>query len=62
MFYYNFINGVINDEENVLVAELDLFVISTITLPELKILVMVVADAKIDTNTYIGIDTKISTK
>jgi hypothetical protein len=46
----------------VLVAELDLFVISTITLPELKILVMVVADAKIDTNTYIGIDTKISTK
>jgi hypothetical protein len=63
LFYYKFINGVIDEEEDVLlVVELDLFIINTIILPEPKILVIVVANAKIDTNTNIGIDTKIGTK
>jgi UDP-3-O-[3-hydroxymyristoyl] glucosamine N-acyltransferase len=49
-----------------LVPKLDLFIIGTIILPELKILAVVVAnvkigiDAKIDTNAKIGIDAKIS--
>ncbi len=41
-FCYNFVNGVTNEEEDMLlVAELNLFIISTIILSKLKILVMV---------------------
>jgi len=58
---YNFVNGVTYEKENVLLAtKLDLFVISTIILPKSKILVVVVVDAKINTDTKIDINTKIN--
>jgi len=40
LFYYDFVNGIIDEEEDMLLAaELDLFTIGTIILPKLKILV-----------------------
>ncbi len=49
-------------KENVLLAiKLNLFAIDTITLPKLKILVVVVADGKIIIDTKIGTNTKIGT-
>jgi len=57
LLYYDFVNGIIDEEEDMLlVAELDLFTISTIILPKLKILVVVVP------NTKININSKIDTK
>jgi len=51
LFCYDFVNGITNEEEDVLlVAKPNLFAIGTITLPQLKILVTVVDDAKIGTN------------
>jgi hypothetical protein len=44
-----------------LVAELDLFAISTIILPKLEILAIMSIDGKIGTNPEIGIDAKINT-
>jgi hypothetical protein len=68
LFYFNFVNEVINEEEDVLLAtELDLFTINTITLLKVKILVAVAINAKtgtngkIGTNAKIGIDTKTGT-
>jgi len=66
LLYYDFGNGVTNEEEYMLlVVELDLFIINTITLLELEILAMMIVDAKIstnveiDTNPKIGANTKI---
>jgi hypothetical protein len=40
LFYYDFVNGVIDEKKDMLlVAELDLFTIGIIILPKLKILV-----------------------
>ncbi len=51
LFYYNFINNIMDEEEDVmLVTELNLFTISTITLPKSEILAMMVVDAIISTN------------
>ncbi len=65
LFCYNFVNEVINEEEDLLlVTEPYLFVINTITLLKLKILVVVAINAKTSangktgTNAKIGIDTK----
>jgi len=56
LLFYNFVNGITNEEEDMLlVIELKLFIISAITLPKPKILVVVTANAKID------IDLKIDT-
>jgi hypothetical protein len=45
LFCYDFVNGVIDKKENILmVAKLDLFAIGTITLPKPEILVVVVAN------------------
>jgi len=66
LLYYNFVNGVTNEEEDVLlVAKLNSFVINIIILLELEILVATIVDAKIsidveiDTNPKIGADSKI---
>jgi hypothetical protein len=63
----NFVNGFTYEEEDMLlVAEPDLFITDTITLSELKILVVMVTDAKIgivpkiDFNAKIGNDEKIN--
>jgi hypothetical protein len=54
LFCYDFVNKITDEEEDVLlVVEPYLFAIGTITLPELKILVTVVDDAKIGTNELI---------
>jgi hypothetical protein len=64
---YDFINGVTNEEEDMLlVAKLDLFTIGTINLLKLKVLVVMCdaktnIDAKIDTNAKIDINEKTST-
>jgi hypothetical protein len=63
LFCYDFVNEVTYEEEDVLlVVELDLFTINTITLPKSKILVVVVVDEKLDTDTKISTYTKINTK
>lgn len=63
-----FVNEVIDEKKDVLlVVELDLFTISTITLPKLEILATMMIDAKIDivvkisTNAKIGTNPKIGT-
>ncbi len=68
LLYYDFVNGVTNEEEYMLlVVKLDLFIINTITLLELEILATMIVDAKIstdveiDTNPKIGANTKIDT-
>jgi hypothetical protein len=53
---YDFVNGITDEEKYVLLAvELDLFGICTIILPESRILATIVADAKIDIDTKIGL-------
>ncbi len=60
LFSYDFVNEVRSEEKDVLLAiEPDLFIIKTITLPKLKMLAMVVADAKIHNDANIGTNTKI---
>jgi hypothetical protein len=59
LFYYEFVNEVIDEEEDMLLAaEPDLFAINTITLLELEVLA-VMSDAKTSTNTKTGNDAKI---
>jgi hypothetical protein len=63
LLYYDFVNEITYEEENVLlVVELNLFTISTITVPKSEILAMVVADEKINTDTKINTYTKINTE
>jgi hypothetical protein len=58
-FCDNFVNGITNEEENViLMAKLDLFAISIIILLELEVLV-VMSDAKSNTDAKNGIDVEI---
>jgi hypothetical protein len=48
LYCYDFVNKVIDEEENVLlVAEVDWFAIGTTILPKSKILMTVVANAKV---------------
>ncbi len=59
LLHYNFVNEVTDEEEDViLVTELNLFAIGTITLPEPKIFTKVVVDAKTNRHAKIGIDAK----
>ncbi len=67
LFCYNFINTITDEEEDmILVAELNLFTIGTITLLKPKIFTSVAVDAKtnidakFDINTDIDIDMKIN--
>jgi hypothetical protein len=51
LLYYNFVSGVIDEEEHVLlVVEPNLFTIGAIILPKPKILVVLAIDAKFDTD------------
>ncbi len=59
LFWYDFVNGIIDEEEDVLlVPKFDLFTIGTIILLEPKILVKVVVNAKISIDAKIGINPK----
>ncbi len=60
LFYYDFVQKVIGEEENVLlVAKLDYFAINTISLQELEILATMIVDAKINIDAKIGTVEKI---
>jgi hypothetical protein len=51
LLYYNFVNGVIDEEEHVLLAvEPNLFTIDAIILPKPEISVVLAINAKIDTD------------
>ncbi len=60
LFYYDFVQKVVGEEENVLlVAKLDYFAINTISLQELEILATMIVDAKINIDAKIGTVEKI---
>ncbi len=62
LFYFDFINGVIDEEEDMLlVIKTNLFAINTITLPELEILTTMAINAKTSIDAKIDIDTKTNT-